>query len=272
MKVYLDYIFLENFFIDFLLISETALISKIELNKKRGVVSSTISAIYVVVMVFFKINEFNFLICKILLVFVIVYIAFKPSDFICYIKLTLLFLLVTIINLGSVTFLATFIGITKTNSLNKVLIYPIGFIFSKLGISQFWKIYKREIKIEDLIYEVKFKIEGKMYKYNAFLDTGNNVYSYFERLPVLFAKKKDNIEKSLKTSDLRNFDVETVTLNRTSKKKAYIIENIEISKKRKKWNVTAAIVFEDINFSGGNEYDMILNYTLFIEKMGGITI
>lgn len=274
MTIYLDYIFIENFFIDYILIKETSYIARKQVTQKKAIFCALIASSYVVLMMYLKIQEFNYLICKILLVIVIVYISFEPKKIDEYIKIILLFFLTSIINVGTLIVITNILNLKSANILLKFITYIISLFLSKFFTSYMWKLYKREIKNDDLIYEVKICLGNKMYKYNAFLDTGNNVYSYTYNIPVLFAEiLEDNMLLELKNKENNeSFDINTVTLSNQSNKRAYIFDKVEITKKEKTWFVKTAIVFEQTKFSKDNSYDMILNYNLYTQNLGGIKI
>ena len=151
------------------------------------------------------------------------------------------------------------------------MVYITSFIISKFFANQMWQVYKREIKNDDLIYDVKLKLNGKVYKYKAFLDTGNSVFSYANNIPVIFAEILDkDILKELETKEY--FNIRTITLSNESNKKAYIFENVEIIKNEKVWFVKVGIVFEKAKLSKDSSYNMLLNYILYTQDMGGIKI
>lgn len=271
MKVYLDYIFIENFLIDFILLKETSMLAKEKTKNRFLVLSSIISSAYVLLMVVLKVEILNYLISKILLAVVITYISFKPDIFKKYIRLLILFFAVSIINVGTVEVITNLLGINQIDGIQKVTIYISGFLISKLIIIDLWKIYKLNLKSKSLIYDVTLKMGKKKYKYKAFLDTGNNVYSYHNDLPIVFAEIKD--ENQIKILDnMQSFEINTITLSNKTQKRAYLFNNVEIFKEGKTWYVDMGIVFEQSKFSKNNQYDMILNYILFSEKLGGISL
>jgi len=271
MTIYLDYIFIENFLIDYILIKETAYISKRETTLKKTTFAAIISSLYVVVMMYLKIYELNFLICKLLLIIVIIYIAFSPRKISDYIKLSLLFFLVSAINVGVLIVTLNFLNIENAEGITKIIIYVAGFFVSKLFTTHMWKVYKSNITNESLIYDVEVCLGGKQYKYKAFLDTGNNVFSYTNNLPILFAEIIDeDMKEELEHMDF--FNITTVTLSNLSNKKAYIFDEIKIIKEDKTWLVKSAIVFETTKLSRNNSYNMLLNYILYTQELGGIKI
>lgn len=272
MTIYLDYIFIENFFIDYILLKETSYITKKETTHSRTIISAIIASSYVVIMTYFRVQEFNYLICKLLLVVVMVYISFQPKTLNEYIKIIGLFFLISAINVGTLIIATNLLNLQNSNVLVKLIIYIFSFILSKFFTNHMWKLYKREIKNDDLIYEVKIHLGEQIYKYNAFLDTGNNVYSYIYNVPVIFAEiLDDNMLTKLKDNK-ESFSIRTVTLASESDKKAYIFDDVEITKKQKTWHIKAAVVFEKTSLSKDGSYNMLLNYILYTQNLGGIKI
>lgn len=271
MTIYLDYIFIENFIIDYILLKETSYIARKKVSNKRIILATIIASCYVVVMLYLKIQELNYIFCKMLLVIVMVYVTFNPKEISEYLKLIILFFLISTINVGSLIVVTNLLDMQNESFLLEIGIYILSFLISKFFASQMWQIYKREIKNNDLIYDVKIDLNGKKYKYKAFLDTGNNVYSHTNNVPVLFAEVLD--DDMLKLIEKRDgFNIRTVTLSNQSNKKAYIFENTEITKNENIWIVKVAVVFENVKLSKDNSYNMLLNYILYTQDLGGIKI
>ena len=274
MTIYLDYIFIENFLIDCIFLKETSYIARKGITHRRIIISAIIASAYVVFMMYLKIEELNYFICKILLVIIMIYISFHPKSIDEYIKLIALFFLISVINVGTLTVVTNLLNIENTNILLKLIVYIASLLLSKMVMQHMWKLYKQEIKSNDLIYQVKICLGDKIYKYNAFLDTGNNVYSYAYNIPVIFAEILDeDMSKELKNKEVKeSFNIRTVTLSNESNKRAYIFDKVEITKKDKTWYVRAAIVFEKTKLSKGSSYNMLLNYILYTQDLGGIKI
>lgn len=271
MTIYLDYIFIENIVIDYILLIETSHIARKNISNKKTILAAIISSCYVVFMMYLKIQELNYVFCKILLVIVMIYIAFKPKEIIEYLKIIVLFFLISVINIGSLMLITNLFNMQESNYILKLIIYIASFSLSKFFENHMWEIYKREIKNDDLIYDVKLELNRKIYKYKAFLDTGNSVYSYSNNLPVIFAEiLDDEILKELESKEY--FNIRTVTLSNEANKKAYIFDNVEITKKERKWFVKTAVVFEKVKLSKNGRYNMLLNYILYTQDLGGIKI
>lgn len=271
MIIYLDYVFIENFLIDYILLKETAYIARQQVAKTNTIVSAIVSSLYIVIMMYFKIAQLNYVLCKMLLVVIMIYICFKPKITSEYIKLIALFFLISVVNIGCIIFITNILNIKQINLIIKISIYMVSMYLGNLFIHYIWKFYSREIKNNDLIYKVKIRLGNKTYKYNAFLDTGNNVFSYTYNVPVIFAEiLSEDILQQLKNN--QSFYIRTVTLSNQTNKLAYMFEKIEISKGDKTWLVNAAIVFENTKLSKDNSYNMLLNYILYTHELGGIKI
>lgn len=269
MTIYLDYLFIENVILDYIILNEVATISKCECKKKKMLIASIVSSLYIVLMLLFKLKELSYFISKIILVFVTVYIAFKPNRITTYVKLVFMFLLVSVVHVGILVVTKSLLGIEELIGIYKISIYIFVYLAGRLVLFKLWKIYSTNVTKSSLNYTVTLKLGNNICAYEAFLDTGNTVYSH--GIPVIFAEILDeDIIKYLKNREF--FDVKTVTLGGVCKKKAYIFDDIEISNKQGCWRVKAGVVFEKGKMSKLNNYNMILNYILYTDSLGGIKI
>ena len=90
-------------------------------------------------------------------------------------------------------------------------------------------------------------------------------------MPVIFAEMLDEqMENELCAKE--SFDVKATTIGNMCKKKAYIFEDILILKKEGSWQVKAGVVFEKRKISKSDNYNMILNYILYTDSLGGIKL
>ena len=269
MTIYLEYLFIENVIMDFIILKETIEIAKLKVNNKRIFLASIISSIYVIVMYVFKLDMLNYWMSKILLPMCMTYIALQPKEIKIYLKSIVLFFMVSVMNVGTYMCISNIFNIPSKTGLEKALIYTATYYLARTFLIRLWQIYRTEINKRDLNYTVKLNISGKLYTYTGFLDTGNTVYSH--GMPVIFAEVLDeSVFEELKNYE--SFDVKTVTLGNVCTKKAYILEGIRIRNKKKEWIVNAGIVFEGRKISKLNNYNMVLNYILYTESMGGIEL
>ena len=253
------------------MLKQTEQISKNKTKLSNLVLASLISSIYVVVMIVFKISELNWFLSKLFLAVIICYISFKPKDIPQQLKQIILFFLISIINVGTIVVIKNLTNIQIVSGVRKIILYIVMYGISTFITKTLWKIYERNINLEELIYNVEFAINKKVYKYKGFLDTGNTVYSFTENVPIIFAEIKEGQKQDLLKHNKKTL-VQTITLSANSEKTAYIVEEIKISKGNQNYVVKAGIVFENINLSKTQDYNMILNYKLFNEQLGGIKV
>lgn len=269
MTVYIDYLFIENVILDYILLREVSSISKIKCNAIRILIASILSSVYIVLMLVLKLRELNYVASKFFLAFLMVYIAFKPNKFKLYIKLVLEFFMVSIVNIGILVVIESLFSIEKLIGINKILIYALVYFAGKIILLKLWKMYSTNVTKSSLNYVVILKIGNREYIYDAFLDTGNTVYSH--KMPVIFAEMLDEqMENELCAKE--SFDVKTITIGNICKKKAYIFEDILILNKEGSWKVKAGVVFEKRKISKSDNYNMILNYILYTDSLGGIKL
>lgn len=217
MSIYLDYIFIENFCITFIILLETAYLIRKRTNKLRLVLGSIICALYVCIMIVLKIDELDYVISKIALNIITVYIAFKTRDIKEYLKIISVFYLVTGVNIGTNIFISQMFNLPVNSLRGKTIVYGGGVLASYLIFKYLWKIYNNNMTEKDCLYNVIIKFQNKSFKYTGFLDTGNSLKDIINNRYVLFAKNKENIEEYI---DKRNVvDIDVITVGKKEKKR-----------------------------------------------------
>ena len=267
MTVYLDYLFVQNFIFDLILIVQTKFLSKIQLDAKRAIFSSIVSSIYICVLVVTKQPQLNYFGSRILLSFVIVYIAFKPESLEKYIKITAVFYVSLILTLGISVFVSQMLCDGKRQELvSKVVVYLVVLLLTFVVTKQFWKIYKFNIKKQNLNMAVEVTISGHKYIYNGFMDTGNTVYSYELGVPIVFAEYISDEQKN-EIRKLSYVDIPVSTISKMSNEKAVLLKGKMLGKE-----IKIGVVFVENKLNKDNAYNMILNYKMFEENLGGICV
>lgn len=257
MKIYLDYIFIENFLITILTLLEARKILGINCKTKRIIFSAMVSALYITVMILLKLNFMNYLLCKVILIQIIVFIAFKPESIKEVITITIKFFLINVFNIGVIYVICNFVGFEVQNTVQKIFVYLLAFGIGSYLIFYFMKILKNKTNTE--IYDVEVEILGNKIKYKGFLDTGNTAFCYTYNLPIIFAQYTNNVEEKLKS--LTSIDICIKTLNGRREQKGYLIDNVNIKEK----NITkrAIVVFVEEDEISNRRYNMILNNKMF---------
>jgi len=103
MTLYVDIIFMENVFMNSIILLATGIILKDSMKIVRNLIGSTIGALYAIIIYVSNIAIYSNIILKILLSFVIVYISFKPANLKSFFKHVVIFYL-TSFTFGGVAF------------------------------------------------------------------------------------------------------------------------------------------------------------------------
>lgn len=206
MTIYLDVIFVENMFMNYIILFTTGFIvygfsSHLRFYKLRLFISSLIGAIYAVL----SYTKFSNVCCtftaQILVSFLMCFVTFGTK---CFFKMTLLFYLTSFAT-GGIS-LAMLYLFNKNNlyiSDHTLLgIYPIrvsilaGFIgFAIIQIS--FAINKKYLKSKDLLCNLQINILGITFNVTALVDSGNTLQDPYSKATVIVIEK-DVVEKNLK--------------------------------------------------------------------------
>ena len=197
MTVYVDIIFLENVFMNCIILLATGVILKDELKIWRNLVSSIIGSIYAIVIYTSDIQIYSNFFLKIFLSIAIIYIAFKPQNIKAFFKHLIIFYL-TSFTFGGVAFaLLYFVRPQDILFQNGVLVgtYPIkiilaGGVFGFIIITIAFKIIKSKLTRKDMYCNVKFGEGNKITIIKAIIDTGNFLREPITKMPVIVIEKE----------------------------------------------------------------------------------
>lgn len=197
MTLYVDIIFMENVFMNSIILLATGIILKDSMKIVRNLIGSTIGALYAIIIYVSNIAIYSNIILKILLSFVIVYISFKPANPKSFFKHVVIFYL-TSFTFGGVAFaLLYFVRPEDILYQNGVLIgtYPIkmilaGGILGFIIITIAFKNIKSKLSKQDMFCDVKLKLEEKTLSFKAIIDTGNFLRDPISKAPVIIVEKK----------------------------------------------------------------------------------
>lgn len=197
MTLYVDIIFMENVFMNSIILLATGIILKDSMKIVRNLIGSTIGALYAIIIYVSNIVIYSNIILKILLSFVIVYISFKPTNLKSFFKHVVIFYL-TSFTFGGVAFaLLYFVRPEDILYQNGVLIgtYPIkmilaGGILGFIIITIAFKNIKSKLSKQDMFCDVKLKLEEKTLSFKAIIDTGNFLRDPISRAPVIIVEKE----------------------------------------------------------------------------------
>lgn len=238
MKVYIDVLLLVNFFFDFLLLLGVKILLKRKTSFIRIILSSLFGEV-TCIFLFLPLSNISLLLSKLLISILIIVIAFKYQDLAYFKKNIFYFYLLSIILGGGVYFLKITITSEKDFFMNLVILLIIApyLLYSYIKEN---KDYKRSYSLR---HTLDIYLDGKVYTYTAYLDTGNKLVDCYKKRPIILVYD-DTLEFSYETSILvpyKTLDNEGILKCKSPDKilldKKEIIEDVLIGKSKEKFNI-----------------------------------
>lgn len=264
MKIYLDYIFLENLVINIVIISEIVVFTKTKITSKR---KAFVVVLDTILSTLFVVNKTNIII-KILIQNIILYILFKGKKVGIYIKKALCYYLLYFLYLGLIISLTIIINLNLNYEVNKIIIYIISGIFFHFFSKDLWKVWKIKLTDRDICYFLD--ING--YKVKAFVDTGNRVKDLETSLDVIFIL--DNLKDKILTGNEKKINIDINTVNGDSSKEAYIVNNVIVYKEEREITKIDKIIisFSLKESSTPEKYSAIIGYETYLDNLEGVML
>lgn len=179
MEVYIEYVVIDNFIIDYLLLKLALKYSKVEFNKKRAALSALIGTAVAVAMPIFKASSFIKVLIKVGLAFLMIRVCFKPQSVKKYFSALGLFLTFTVIFGGAAALVMQLFCIDYDFFYGSSA-FPLG--ASLLFFAALYKIFKRaftRVFEKTLIYPFTrtcvLICDGERIKAKGLIDSGNNL-------------------------------------------------------------------------------------------------
>lgn len=190
--VYIDIIFLENLFMNFIILFATQTILKSNIKIIRTFIASILGGIYAILMYMSEIRIYSNICLKIILSLAMVEIAFNPKSIKSFFKYLVIFYL-TSFTFGGVAFaLIYFVSPENVVFNNGRLVgtYPIkmillGGILGFIIIVSSFKNIKKKISKTDMLCNIKITIENKSKSLISIVDTGNFLKDPISEAPVI---------------------------------------------------------------------------------------
>lgn len=180
MEYYVEYIFAENFFIDFILLYITGNLFKKKIIYKRLIAASLIGAVYVILTVYIgKAFMLHFLVKISISVFMVI-VAYDASGFITNIRLVLCFYIVSLTMVGIIA--ALYYLTSSKLTVNAIILSMFSggailkYMFSEMKARKEKFNYIRTVNIE---------INNRSISITAFIDTGNELKDSLTGKPVI---------------------------------------------------------------------------------------
>ena len=261
MKVYIEYIIIENFIINFFLLLFISIFTKQKISTVRILFTDIITVLYVTIAHIYNLDNFLF---KLFLSFVTIFIAFGIKNYKKYIKIVVYYYLIYFEYIGVILSLTLIFNFNIDYLVVKIIVYLISALITYIFNKFLWKMWKVDIKNKDL----KLKVKIKDNCFNAFIDTGNSV-KMENGFPVIFIKK--NLKsKIIKNDNVCKNDVNIITINSKEKMEAYLIDDVSFIKNKSYAFKKANIIFS--NMLENLEYDALISYDTYIDDLEGGTL
>ena len=192
MTIYIDIVLVENKIMNYIILFAKKKKKKIKIKHIRIFIASLLGAIYSVITYMGILKLYSSIVMKILLSILIVYIAFNPQSLKKMWKNLLIFYLTSFV-FGGVAFALIYI-LKPQDILMKngffLGTYPLktvllGAIISFLVILVAFKILKDKFLKKDLFCDLEIKINNKIVKTTAMIDTGNCLKDPITNNPVV---------------------------------------------------------------------------------------
>ena len=269
MKIYLDYIFLENFITNLIIIYQISIFCKIKFLKSRSIICNIILSLYSVLINTLDNSIIESFLIKFILIFSSIYICYKPENLSAYIKYFLYYLMFYFIYIGIVIFIAVFFNIKLNIFCVRIILYILSGLILLLINKLMWKMWKNNIKNK-----IVYKVNLNNFSFKAFVDTGNNVKDTYNNVDVIFVSSslKEKILENNNFIKTTEMNISTATCNQNME--GYIFNNVSIYDECNKVIrlKKAEFIFIDSTLFNEKEYSGLISYDTYIEKLKGDTL
>lgn len=232
MSVYLDVIFLENLFINYLILSLTKKFSKKNSKSIRLFLGALLGSSYVLLFFLLPYKIIHELFTKLILSFLIIYMAFMPKTLKEFLRILAIFYLISF-SLGG-TILAI-LYMTKYNLYN----FWIGILIAVLLLYTNWDYIIKKAKEEKTAYNLKVELFEKQAEIKGLLDTGNRLYDPLSKSPVIVIDVSaikdlipENLESVIEEKNLDLYKVFEVLKEEKWKSKIRLIPYTSVGQSR----------------------------------------
>ncbi len=180
MTIYIDIVLLENIIMNYIILFATAIVLKIRIKHIRIFIASLLGAVYTVISYMEILKLYSSIVMKILLSILIVYIAFNPQNLKKMWKNLVIFYFTSFV-FGGVAFALIYVVKPQDILMKNGLFlgtYPLktvllGAVISFVVILVAFKIIKGKFSKKDMFCDLEIKINNKIVKTTAMIDTGN---------------------------------------------------------------------------------------------------
>lgn len=235
MSVYIEYAFIDNIIINYILIETSIKLAHVKSSFIFRFFSALLGTLVALTIPLFSIKELYLIVIKISLAFLMVYVCGKYENFKRYFLTVFLFIILTFLSGGFIIAIFYFLDIDyqKYFILNYDSVLPIGIsvllIYAlSLSLLRLGKLLVKERNFRPFLRNCILVINKKKFKIKGFIDSGNSLYDVRSSLPVVVCSK--SLYEKLKGAGLKKsiskmaFD----TVSGSSEMQLFIIDELLI--------------------------------------------
>lgn len=180
MVYYIEYVFAENFIIDFIILFITGRLIKRIIVYKRIIAASMIGALYVILTAYIGKDFMTYFIVKVSVSILMIMVAFDSKGILINIRVILCFYITSLLMVGIITALyyLTYDRVT----VNAIV---ISLFLGYMALHFFFKEVKKRIEKSNYMRLVTINIGSSSKKLKAFIDTGNALTDPMTGKPVI---------------------------------------------------------------------------------------
>lgn len=195
MIIYAEYVFLENFIMNYFILSLTGKFAKFKSKRIKFIMASSLGALYAFVIFFPSLHFLFSVLMKIACSMLIIIVCFTPYHFRDFFRLMGIFYLITLVFGGAgfaLFYFNNFNGIIS-NGIFYIANISIKNIFISCGVAyiliQFsWGYIQNQLSREKILMDVSIEINTKKADLRGIVDTGNSLTDPISKYPVMIVE------------------------------------------------------------------------------------
>lgn len=209
MTVYIEYVIIDNFAIDYMLLKATFLLTGKSSKKSRLLFCSFFGAIFALLYPLMNLNGILLSILKFLFGLLLLFLSAKFESGKSYFINACVFFCLTFALGGAIIGVSEILSVNYTEELSIALMFLPAFVIIKIISSVVSYIYKRK-DVEAFTVDCELSLMGKSIRVRGFFDTGNGLYN--GNTPIIVCNKRlflDLIDK--KIPKMNKVEISTVS-------------------------------------------------------------
>ncbi len=259
MTVFIEYVLIDNFIIDYLMLKASLLLSANTVSRGRLLFCAFLGAIFALFYPLITVHSVLLTAIKICFGLLLVLLAGKFKSKKDYYVTAVTFFTYTFLTGGAIIGIFNILGLPYSSEISiAIMVVPVYFVFS--GVTSVIKFLYRQKNVASYIVDVEITAFGTTKKARGFYDTGNELYDGDN--PVIVCNK--NFAKDFLGGDIKDLKFKTLsvsTVNGIEKNIAFNISQIKI------YNLQNVNIFNNVTLcvakqKVGRNYDIILHSAL----------